>query len=69
VVDVLALGTLLANSNIGVNFAAGDLGEFSYNVECEGAEVADVHGLSLAKIVVKVGDKGFPYDKHLISEG
>lgn len=65
---MLAFGTLVYNINIGVDFAAGDLGEFGFNVKGESAEVADVDGLSLAEVVVEVGDKGFPDDKHLIIE-
>jgi len=39
---VLALGTLGADVDVGVDLAAGDLGQLSLNVVGEGTEAADV---------------------------
>ena len=63
---MLALGTLTGDIDVGVDIAAGDLGQLSVNVEGESTEAADVNGLALAEVAVEVGDEGFPDDKHLI---
>ena len=65
VVDVGALGSHSLEVNISRNSASGDLGELSVNIEGEGAKLADIDRLSLAEVVVEVGDKSSPDDHHL----
>ena len=64
-VDVLALHTLGSNVSAGINHTLGDVGQVSLNVESEGAELADVHALTSAEVVVEVGHEGAPDDEHL----
>jgi len=65
VVDVLALQSLSGNVDAGVDFSFGNHWQVSRNVVSEGSETADVHTMAGPEVVVKVGDQGFPDNKHL----
>lgn len=65
VVDMFALESLRFDIDVGVDFSAGDHGQVSVNVKGEGTETADVDTLASLEVVVKVSDKGSPYNQHL----
>jgi len=62
---MLALRSLRYDVDAGVDFSSGNNWQVSVNVEGEGSETADVHTVASPEVVVKVGDQGFPDNKHL----
>lgn len=62
---MFALESLRFDIDVGVYFSAGDHGQVSVNVKGEGTETADVDTLASLEVVVKVSDKGSPYNQHL----
>lgn len=63
--DVLAFGTLRENVGFRVDLTTRNLGKLGSDIEGKSAEVANINGLSLAEVLVKVSGKGLPDDKHL----
>lgn len=63
--DVSTLGSNGLKVNGGADLTARDLGEFRLNIKGEGTKLADVDTLTLAEIVVKIGDKSSPNNEHL----
>ena len=62
---MLALGLLGAEVRVRVDDALRNLGQLGVNVERECAELADVHALALAEVVVEVGYESSPHNEHL----
>lgn len=52
----------------GIYLLCRNVGKISYDVKSKGAELADVHALTRAKIVVKVSYQSSPNDHHLNHE-
>jgi hypothetical protein len=65
VVNMFALRSLGLVINIGVDSAVVNLGQFSVDIESEGAELADIDGVATTECLVKVGDETTPDDQHL----
>jgi len=63
--DVSTLGSNGLKVNGGADLTARDLGEFRLNIKGEGTKLADVDTLTLAEVVVKIGDKSSPNNEHL----
>ena len=62
---MLALSSLGLVINIGVDFAVVDLGQFGFDIESEGTELADVDGVATTECLVEVSDETTPDDQHL----
>ena len=64
-VDILADSSVHSKVTCWWNLSCGNSWQVSGDVKGEASKLADVHTLSLAEIVVKIGNHGSPDDQHL----